>query len=289
MPNFPWQGRQDTSAIEDAALAAMLSGPEVPADLPTGLQPAADVLAALRARPSGDELAGEAFAMAEFRDRVGVSDPVRRPRRRPALLTSFMSAKVAVATAAVAITIGGVATAAFAGALPAPAQRLAHDVIGAPADRSVSHSSGRVTAAHRTDSRRPFRHHFGWHGCWTPKSHPFGTSGPHPSFTPRPHPTWTASPRPSWTPGPHPSWTPRPHPAGTPRPRPTPTCTPAPHPSMTPHPHRTPVPHPSRAPGKYRHRHHHHMHRYPVHGPSPRPSGTPAPQPSPTPDPSAQG
>ncbi len=135
MPNFPWLGRQDASAIDDAALAAILSGPEVPEDLAAGLQPAADVLAALRARPSGDELAGEAFAMAEFRNQVGVPDRVRRtrPRRRPALLTSLMSAKIAVATAAVAITIGGVATAAYAGALPAPAQRLAHDVIGAPA------------------------------------------------------------------------------------------------------------------------------------------------------------
>jgi hypothetical protein len=278
MPNFPWQGRQDTSAIEDDALAAMLSGPEVPEDMPTGLQPAADVLAALRARPSGDELAGEAFAMAEFRNRVGVPDPVRRPRRRPALLTSFMSAKVAVATAAIAITIGGVATAAFAGALPATAQRFAHDVIGAPADHSVSHSSGHVTAAHRTASHRPIRHHFWWHACGTPKSHPTGMPGPHPS--------WTATPRPSWTPGAHPSWTPRPRPAGTPRPHPT--CTPAPYPSGTPRPHRTPGPHPPMAPGKFRHhRHHYHHHGYPVHGPGPHPSGSPAPQPSPTPDPSA--
>jgi len=291
MPNFPWQGRQDASAIEDAALAAMLSGPEVPEDLPTGLQPAADVLAALRARPSGDELAGEAFAMAEFRNRVGVPDPVRRPRRRPALLTSLMSAKVAVTAAVVAFTIGGVATAAAFGALPAPAQRLAHDFVGAPAEHSASHSSGRVTAADRADSRRPFGHHIWWHGCSTPKSHRTGMPGPHRSWTPRPHPTWTATPHPSWTPSAHPSWTPRPHPTGTPRPHPTPTCTPAPRPSGTPHPHRTPVPHPSGVPGKFRHHHRHyrHHHRYPVHGPGPRPSGSPAPQPSPTPDPSAQG
>jgi cell division septation protein DedD len=275
MPNFPWQGRQDASAIEDAALAAMLSGPDVPEDLAAGLQPAADVLAALRARPSGDELAGEAFAMAEFRNRVGVPDPVRRtrPRRRPALLTSLMSAKVAVAAAAVAITIGGVATAAYAGALPAPAQRLAHDVIGAPADRSVSHSSGHGTAADRTGSRRPFRHHFGWHGCWTPNFHR--------SWMPSPHPSWTATPHPSWTPAPHPSWTPKPHPV----------CTPAPHPSGTPHPARTPKPHPSFMPGKFRHHHFRHQHhRYPGHRPGPRPTGSPAPRPTsmPSPQPSGQ-
>jgi hypothetical protein len=248
MPNFPWPGRQDASAIDDAALAAILSGPEVPEDLAAGLQPAADVLAALRARPSGDELAGEAFAMAEFRNQVGVPDRVRRtrPRRRPALLTSLMSAKIAVATAAVAITIGGVATAAYAGALPAPAQRLAHDVIGAPADRSLSHSSGRAGVAQRFVRRRPSHHHFGWHGCGAPKSHPSGT--------PKPHASWTTTPRPAWTPRPHPSWTPAPHPI----------CT---HATGTP-PSRTPKPHPSVTPGKYRH-HRHRQHRpYPGHGPA---------------------
>ena len=276
MPNFKWLGRQDASAIEDAALAAMLSGPEVPDDLAAGLQPAADVLAALRARPSGDELAGEAFAMAEFRNRVGVPDQVRRtrPRRRPSLLTSLMSAKVAVAAAAVAITIGGVATAAYAGALPGSAQRLAHDVIGAPAEHSVSHPSGTGTAADRTVIRRHARHHhFRWHGCWTPKSHP-RKPGPHPSWTPKPHPSWTPSAHPSWTPKPHASW--------TPSPRPTPTCTPAPRPT------RKPRPHPTGTPGKYR-RHHHH--RYPGHHPGPVPTGSAAPQPtsSPSPQPSAQG
>ena len=283
MPNFPWLGRQDASAIEDAALAAMLSGPEVPDDLAAGLQPAADVLAALRARPSGDELAGEAFAMAEFRNRVGVPDQIRRTRsrRRPALLTSLMSAKVAVAAAAVAITIGGVATAAYAGALPPSAQRLAHDVIGAPAQHGVSHPSGMGTVAGRTGSRPSARHHhFRWHGCWTPQSHP---------RKPAPHSSWTPKPHPSWTPSPHPTWTPKPHASWTPSPRPTPTCTPGPHPSWTPQPHPTwtPKPHPSRTPGKHR-RHHH---RSPGHRPGPVPTGSPAPRPtsSPDPQPSAQG
>lgn len=255
MPNFPWRG-QDASAIEDAALAAMLSGPDMPEDLAAGLQPAADVLAALRARPSGDELAGEAFAMAEFRNRAGMPDPVRRtrPRRRRALVTSLMSAKVAMAAAAVAITVGGVATAAFAGALPAPAQRLAHDVIGAPAEHRAPHSSGQVTATHRTGSHDPFRRHFRWNGCVTPKRHPASKASAHPS----------------WTPGPHP----------------TPTCAPGPHASKTPHPAKTPAPHPSRMPGK--HRHHRHVNRFP-HEPEPRSTGSPAPQPSPAPDPPAQG
>jgi len=278
MPNFPWLGRQDASAIEDATLEAMLSGPEVPEDLAAGLQPASDVLAALRARPSGDELAGEAFAMAEFRNRVGMPDPVRRtrPRRRPALLTSLVSAKVAVAAAAVAITLGGVATAAFAGVLPPSAQRLAHDVIDAPAGHHASHPSSSATHAVQT-GRRPFRHHYRRHGCFTPR--------PHPSFTATPHPSWTPSAHPSFTPKPHPSFTPKPHPSFTPKPRPT--CTPAPRPSGTPKPHPTGTPKPHK-PVMFRHHRRHHHRRFPVH---PRPTGSPAPRPtsSPSPMPSSQG
>jgi hypothetical protein len=282
MPNFSWLGRQDASAIEDAALEAMLSGPDVPEDMAAGLQPASDVLAALRARPSGDELAGEAFAMAEFRNRVGVPVPVRRsrPRRRPALLTSLLSAKVAVAAAAVAITVGGVATAAFAGALPGSAQRIAHEVIGAPPEHSAPHPSGSGPGVGRAHSRRPPRHHFGFNDCFTPKPHRFFMRRPHSSFTPMPHP--------SFTPRPHPSFTLKPHPSFTPSPRPT--CTPAPHPSFTPKPHPsfTPKPHRSFMPGKFRHhRHHHHHFRFPVHGP--RPTGSPSPRPTsmPSPTPSA--
>jgi hypothetical protein len=280
MPNFPWLGRQDASAIEDAALAAMLSGPDMPEDLAPGLQPAADVLAALRARPSGDELAGEAVAMAEFRNRVGVPVPVRRyrPRRRPALLTSLMSAKVAVAAAAVAIAVGGAVTAAYAGALPSSAQRIAHDVLGAPAQHSASRSSSGGTAPDRTGSRGPFRHHR-FHGCYTPKFHRPWMPRPHSSFTPMPHPSWTATPHPSFTPKPRPSFTPSPRP----------TCTPAPHPSFTPKPHPsfTPKPHKFFMPRKFRHHRRHH--RFPVHGP--RPTGSPSPRPTsmPSPQPSSQG
>jgi hypothetical protein len=285
MPNFPWLGRQDASAIEDAALEAMLSGPDVPEDLAAGLQPAADVLAALRARPSGDELAGETFAMAEFRNRVGVPVPVRssRPRRRPALLTSLLSAKVAVAAAAVAVALGGVATAAYAGALPGPAQGLAHTVIGAPPEHHASHPSGRGPAADRIGGRRAPRHHFRFHGCFTPRFHRSWMPRPHSSFTPMPHPSWTASPHSSFTPKPHPSFTPRP----------LPTCTPAPRPSGTPmpHPSRTPQPHRSFMPGRFRHHRRHHHHRFPVHGPGPRPTGSPSPRPTsmPSPQPSSQG
>ncbi len=155
MPNFSRLGRRDASAIEDAALAALLSGTEVPGDLPAGLQPAADVVAALRARPASDELVGETVALAEFRAHVGVSDPAgQRRRRRPSLLTSLASAKAVAAAAVVALTLGGVATAAYAGALPSSAQRIAHELIDAP----QAHKTATTTSAMRP--ARAKVHHF---------------------------------------------------------------------------------------------------------------------------------
>jgi hypothetical protein len=129
MPNIPQSPRQDGSAVTDADLVALLAGKR---DVAPGLQPVADVLAALSAEPSSGELAGEARALAEFRRRIVVPLPRRHARRSTAGLTSRLSAKAAAGAAAATLVLGGVATAAFANMLPAPIQRLAHDVIGAP-------------------------------------------------------------------------------------------------------------------------------------------------------------
>ena len=45
---------------------------------------------------------------------------------------SLLSAKLAAASLAAAVTLGGAAAAAYAGKLPAPVQKFAHDTIGAP-------------------------------------------------------------------------------------------------------------------------------------------------------------
>ena len=134
MPNLWWLSRQDAPEMGDASLAALLAGAEPAEGLAPGLQPLADALAALTARPASDELAGEAAALAEFENRVGVPVPVSRSRhRRHPLLTSLLSARAAAAAAVAALGLGGFATAAFAGALPAPAQQFAHHTFGAPA------------------------------------------------------------------------------------------------------------------------------------------------------------
>jgi hypothetical protein len=259
MPNFSRLGRRDASAIEDAALAALLSGTEAPGDLPAGLQPAADVMAALRARPASDELAGETVALAEFRERVGVSHPAgQRRRRRPSLLTSLASAKAVAAAAVVALTLGGVATAAYAGALPSSAQSVAHDLIGAPAGHKTA-----TTAA----AARPKTHHVlrplcvafiraEKHGTAAQKAAAFkklekaaggaskiaaycGFPRRHPAHHPfrgcrpmYPHPSSSPSAQPSWSPSPRPSS------SASPMPTPAASCPPLTHPVGKPLPHR---------------------------------------------------
>ena len=132
--------------MTDTDLVALLAGKR---DVAPGLQPVADVLAALSAEPSLGELAGEARALAEFRHRTGVPVPRRHAHRSGAGLTSRLSAKAAAGAAAATLVLGGAATAAFANMLPAPIQRLAHDVIGAPDATSAPQPSparGKPTA-----------------------------------------------------------------------------------------------------------------------------------------------
>jgi hypothetical protein len=134
MPNFTGPSRQDVPWISDAALAAMLAGGELPPDSPPQLRPLAEALTKLAGQPAGDELAGEADTLTAFREHFGAPGSAhhasrnRRPRQRSRRLP--FGAAAAVATI---LGLGGLATAAYAGALPAGLQRLAHDFIGAPA------------------------------------------------------------------------------------------------------------------------------------------------------------
>lgn len=118
--------------MTDADLAALLAGT---ADAAPGLRPVADVLAALTAEATSGELAGEDRVMAEFRRRAGAPEP-RAARARTTGLTSRLGTKVAAAAAGIAVVLAGAATAAFANVLPAPIQRFAHEIIGAPSPRA---------------------------------------------------------------------------------------------------------------------------------------------------------
>jgi hypothetical protein len=134
MPNLPGPGHRDVPAISDTSLAALLAG-QPPPDQSGTAHPAADIVAALRAAPAPDELGGEALALAEFRSRrPGLSRPAGRARRRsPRRRGTRLPARAAAAAAVAAIGAGSLASAAYAGVLPAPIQRFAHTAILAPA------------------------------------------------------------------------------------------------------------------------------------------------------------
>jgi hypothetical protein len=66
------------------------------------------------------------------------------------LLASLLSARAAAVAAVAALSLGGFATAAFAGALPAPAQQFAHHTFGAPAA-----DGGQLTGTHPSATATP--------------------------------------------------------------------------------------------------------------------------------------
>jgi hypothetical protein len=245
MPDMPWQGHQDVP--EGASLAALLAGMELPAGSSAGLLPVADALAALRAGPTSDELSGEAVALAAFRNQIGVPDISQQRARRRRPVFSPAAARAAAVAVAGALCVGGVATAAYTGALPAPVQQLAHAAFGAPpaAGGTRPSTASPSTASPSTASPSTASHaalgpctawaHARAHGNAKQKAAAFrsvaaaaggsakvasycatvGTSpsaGPHASGGPTAHPTPHASGGPTAHPTPHASGGPTTHP-----------------------------------------------------------------------------
>ena len=246
MPNFSWPAGRDVSAVEDAALAALLAGSDLPTDAAAGLRPVADVLAALRAGPASDELAGLGTAQAEFRRRIGrPTRPGRSRRRRPARLPSLLSAKAAAVAAIAAIGLGGAGVAAYAGALPGSWQQFAHRIIGAPAPHQADtgtpadphgaqhaayrlctaylHATAHGSAAQKAAAFRNLVRAAGGAGQVTA----FCAAAPQPRpLPPRPYRSARPDARPAAHPSPHrtgpPAGRPSPHPARPPTGHPSP-------------------------------------------------------------------
>lgn len=142
MPNRTWPSRTDVSGIPDTALAALLAGDMPAVDAPASLQHVAGVLAALSAKSAADETVGQAAALAEFRRRVSASPQLARSRRiSPAVLMPLLRTRVGAAGTVAVLGFCGIAAAAYAGALPAAAQTLAHNTIGAPRPASEPQAS----------------------------------------------------------------------------------------------------------------------------------------------------
>jgi hypothetical protein len=153
-------------------LDALLDGGPLPGGDQDGLQPVADVLAALRAPAAPAELAGQASALAAFRAqpqrsaraarsprsaaRAGQARQRGRPRRGP-LLRPWP----AMVLAAGAAVLAGLAAGAYAGDLPGPMEQLAH-TFGLTASRSkVQHHPHRHPrpAGPVVPPATPSRHH----------------------------------------------------------------------------------------------------------------------------------
>lgn len=108
-----------------------------PDDDPARWQAVDQVLAALTSAPESSELTGQARALAEFRALAaapsrGADLPAQAARREPGWMTWLRGGRPAVAAATGAVLMGGLLAVAYAGYLPAPAQRLAHKTIDAP-------------------------------------------------------------------------------------------------------------------------------------------------------------
>jgi hypothetical protein len=118
----------------DDHLEAMLSGQPLPEDANAELRGVGELLATLRSAPMDQvERRGQARALGAFREKFAGAHPTRQKRRRPAMISTLLGAKLGAALAAGAVSFGAIGAAAHTGVLPDGAQQLAHTAIGAPA------------------------------------------------------------------------------------------------------------------------------------------------------------
>jgi hypothetical protein len=210
MPIFPWSSPGDVPPVGDPAFDALLAGHLRAEDTAEGLRPAAEAIAALNAAAAGSELAAEASARAVFRAAGQPGQPVRSRRssrgRRP-LVTALRSARLAVAAAA-AVTLGGTAAAAYAGALPAAAQKVAHDILGAPAHRGAYPARPSAPVARTA--------HSGIAPAVTSPDHSTGQPSSHPTVEPPGHSAGKPSTHRTGKPSTHPTSGPPGHSTGGP-------------------------------------------------------------------------
>jgi hypothetical protein len=157
MLSFLWRSRMDIPQIGDEALDALLAQDRGPGE----------DAAPLREAPSHGELTGLDPVLAEFRGAGGMPDGFHRSRRRrPALLRTLLSVKVAGAVAAT--VLGGNVAAAYGSAQQAVAFR-----------KLAAAAGGGKVAAYCASAPRPGA---GTHG--KPASYATGRATSRPGHTP---------------------------------------------------------------------------------------------------------
>jgi hypothetical protein len=189
MPGFNlpgWPGREPAEQLLDTILA----GQPLPPGASRELQVVAEQLAGLASPAGPDRLPGEAAAVAAFSRAVssggpsprrGGADRTRRlvlPRRG---LPAIGRARLAAALAVAGLVMGTTA-AAYAGALPASVQSIAHHVIDAPAAR---HAPRHAPARPHHESPRPQQSQPA-PGQHKGHSHPHGKAKGHAKHQPSP-------------------------------------------------------------------------------------------------------
>ena len=174
------------------------------------------------------------------------------------MLTSLLSAKLAAAGAVAAVTLGGAAAAAYAGALPASVQTFAHDTIGAPPAPHSAHPApsaapvGPDATGHAAYGLCTAYAHLKAHGSAKQKAVAFRNLSTaaggaanvtaycagiaHPGTAPSGHPSGRPSTLPSQVPSGHPSGRPSTLPSQVPSGQPTghPSGPPTSHPTGKP-------------------------------------------------------
>jgi hypothetical protein len=144
--------------LDEVTAERLLRGMRPSPGATAGEQALGDLLAAASAPPSARELSGETRAVAAFNASRSATTGPRHSRHvirrhRPAMRPR-VSHGVAAAAALGALTIGGVAAAAYTGSLPTSIQRIAHDHLGAPHPKQ--HGTTTVTAGSSPrDSQSP--------------------------------------------------------------------------------------------------------------------------------------
>ena len=133
MPYLPWNPAEADLSPEERSFEALLSGAPLPDEAPEDSRLLADLMSALTAPPAADELAGFARARAAYAALCRPGSHGSALRGRPPMRDRLLSPKIAAALATGVLGLGGLGTAAYAGALPDAAQDIAHHVIGAPA------------------------------------------------------------------------------------------------------------------------------------------------------------
>ncbi len=135
----------------DALLDSLLEGGPLPGEDQAGLQPVADVLAALRAPATPAELTGQASALAAFRAQPRRSHS-RRSRSRRARRTFRPRPVTALAAG---VVVAALAAGAYEGDLPGPVQQWAHHTFGLTASRTKTPPTPSSSPRHSRSTDNP--------------------------------------------------------------------------------------------------------------------------------------